>query len=63
MTEKAKMLFDDMQKMLEDLAKEDLVIATLHNSELKRSADAQMKRLCRRSTKRSRTQDRDPRNR
>ena len=38
-------LNDDMQKMLEDLAKEDLVIASLRDSEPKRSADAQMKQM------------------
>jgi hypothetical protein len=38
-------LNDDMQKMLEDLAREDLVIASLRDSEPKRSADAQMKQM------------------
>jgi len=38
-------LNDDMQKMLEDLAKENLVIATLRDSEPKRSADEQMKQI------------------
>jgi len=35
----------DMQKMLEDLAKEDLAIATLRDSEPKRSAAEQMKQI------------------
>ena len=38
-------LNDDMQKMLEDLARENLVIASLRDSEPKRSADAQMKEI------------------
>ena len=38
-------LNDDMQKMLEDLGKENLAIATLRDSEPKRTADAQMKQI------------------
>jgi hypothetical protein len=35
----------DTQKMLEDLAKENIAIASLRDSEPKRSADAQMKQI------------------
>jgi hypothetical protein len=40
-------LNDDMQKMLESFAKEDLIIASLRDSDPKRTADAQMKQIVR----------------